>query len=252
MATELIHGALILGGRTGGDGYEGGRWLINSREPRLFSCSIKSYVLLHLPPIQRSFQSSLCTMQLSLSFSFLLTTLLFTLAQVEAFPTKRSPRTVTLPLKRLSQPSDVHPSIVIPTFDLSPGRTRGAHYASFSFYNGVSITPAAAMRGWLAVKGLPPQSWRGRSRSGCILPSFRRTTRDQMQRSGKYFIFSTSVRPERSLSIHFSGLSFENVYNQGPDPKDGFPETGLDPLISGDLTKANKPTADNSLGLDIL
>ena len=115
MAAELIHGALILGGRTGGDGYEGGRWLISSREPRVFSCSIKSYVLLHLPPIQRSFQSSLCTMQLSLSFSFLLTTLLFTLAQVEAFPTKRSPRTVTLPLKRLSQPSDVHPSNVSPT-----------------------------------------------------------------------------------------------------------------------------------------
>jgi len=50
-------------------------------------------------------------MQLSLSFSFLLTTLL-ALTQVEAFPVKRSPGIVTLPLKRLPQPSDVHPSVV--------------------------------------------------------------------------------------------------------------------------------------------
>ena len=130
MATELIQGALILGGRTGGDGYEGGRWLISSREPRVFSCSIKSYVLLHLPPIQRSFQSSLCTMQLSLSFSFLLTTLLFTLTQVEASPTEWPSRIVTLPLKRLPQPSDVHSSTVSPAPGFPRGRNHCIDYAS--------------------------------------------------------------------------------------------------------------------------
>lgn len=51
-------------------------------------------------------------MQLGVSFSLLLTTLLFAVAQVESFPVKRSPRLATLPLKRLPQRRDVHPSIV--------------------------------------------------------------------------------------------------------------------------------------------
>ena len=57
-------------------------------------------------------------MQLDVSFSFLLTALLFALTQVEASPTKRSPGIVTLPLKRVVRGSDVHPSVVSPTLDL--------------------------------------------------------------------------------------------------------------------------------------
>lgn len=54
---------------------------------------------------------------MQLGLSFLLTALLFTLAQVEAVPIKRSPLTVTLPLKRLPQPSDVPPLVVSTTFE---------------------------------------------------------------------------------------------------------------------------------------
>ena len=57
------------------------------------------------------------TMQLSHSFSFLLTALLLSFAQVEASPTKRDAGIVTLPLKRLPQSTDVHPSIVCLTLD---------------------------------------------------------------------------------------------------------------------------------------
>jgi len=60
------------------------------------------------------------TMQLSHSFSFLLTGLLFVFAQVEASPTKREPGIVTLPLKRLPQSTDVHPSIVRLTLSVHP------------------------------------------------------------------------------------------------------------------------------------
>ena len=57
-------------------------------------------------------------MQLSISFSFLLTTLLLAFAHVEASPAKRAPGIVTLPLKRVVHGSDVHPSVVSPTLDL--------------------------------------------------------------------------------------------------------------------------------------
>ena len=55
---------------------------------------------------------SFSEMKLCVSFSALLATLLFAVAQVESFPVKRSPRLATLPLKRLPQRRDVHPSIV--------------------------------------------------------------------------------------------------------------------------------------------
>ena len=72
-----------------------------------------------------------------------------------------------------------------------------------------------------------------------------------MQGSGKCFVFSASVRSERPLSIPSSGSSFVNVNNRNADPKDGFPKAGLAAQLAGGLTKAKKPTAKNSLGLDI-
>lgn len=58
-------------------------------------------------------------MQLGLSFSVLLTTLLFALAQAAAVPVKRSPGVVTLPLKRLAQQPGVHPTVVSCTLELA-------------------------------------------------------------------------------------------------------------------------------------
>ena len=84
-------------------------------------------------------------MQLGLSFSVLLTTLLFALTQVEAVPV--NPRTVTLPLKRLSQQSCVHPTVVSPTLDLLHGRDRDINHAFPSFCSSTSIAATAAMRG---------------------------------------------------------------------------------------------------------
>ena len=86
------------------------------------------------------------TMQLSVSFSYLLTTLLFALAQVEAIPTKRSPGTVTLPLKRLPQPSDVHPSIVSSILDVPLEMNCGVDTTSPSFFNNTSTVATAVTR----------------------------------------------------------------------------------------------------------
>jgi hypothetical protein len=52
-------------------------------------------------------------MQLGFSFSLLLASLiLFFSASVEAIPVRRNAGLVTLPLKRLQQRTDVHPTIV--------------------------------------------------------------------------------------------------------------------------------------------
>ena len=84
-------------------------------------------------------------MQLSFSFSFLLTTLLFALTQVKAHLTKRTPGLVTLPLRRVVQESDDHPSVVSSSLDLFFGRNRGAD-ASPSVCSGILIMPTAVTR----------------------------------------------------------------------------------------------------------
>ena len=85
-------------------------------------------------------------MQLSVSFSYLLVTLLFALARVEATPTKRSPGTMTLPLKRLPQPSDVHPSIVSSILDIPLEMNCDVDTTSPSFCNSASTVSTAVTR----------------------------------------------------------------------------------------------------------
>lgn len=52
-------------------------------------------------------------MQLTISFFALLVTVLVALSDVEALPAKRGAGMITLPLKRIQQPSsDLHPQIV--------------------------------------------------------------------------------------------------------------------------------------------
>ena len=54
-------------------------------------------------------------MQPGRSLSFLLTALLFALAQVEAAPVKQPPRMITMPLKRVPQQPGIPPSVVSTT-----------------------------------------------------------------------------------------------------------------------------------------
>ena len=85
-------------------------------------------------------------MQLCGSFSFLLTGLLFFLTQVEATLAKRSPGLVTLPLKRLPRPADVHPAVVSTTLD-APRNYRGIHSIFPSSTNSMSTAATAVTRG---------------------------------------------------------------------------------------------------------
>jgi len=56
----------------------------------------------------------------------------------------------------------------------------------------------------------------------------------------------------RPLSIHLSGLLLVGAgNNQKAAAGKGFPQAAVDASKAGGLTKANKPTANNSIGLDI-
>lgn len=56
---------------------------------------------------------------------------------------------------------------------------------------------------------------------------------------------STSSNPK---SVSNPGVAS----GQKADPKDGYPQIDLDASISGGLTKANTPSAANSIGLNIM
>lgn len=67
---------------------------------------------------------------------------------------------------------------------------------------------------------------------------------------GKCLTFSACVRSECPPSICSSGSPSDGSNNQTASGE-GFPETGLTALLSGDLTEADSPTTDNSLGLNV-
>jgi len=69
-------------------------------------------------------------------------------------------------------------------------------------------------------------------------------------RTSKRLTLSVTVPSERPLSTSSSVL-LEETGNQNATSGQGFPEAAFDAAVAGDLTKANKPTTANSIGLDI-
>jgi len=69
-------------------------------------------------------------------------------------------------------------------------------------------------------------------------------------RKSKRFTFSVTVRSEWPLSTSYS-VPLEEISTQDATPGQGFPKAALDAAIAGGLTKANKPTTANSIGLDV-
>jgi len=157
-------------------------------------------------------------MQLALSFSFLLTTLLLALGQVEATPVKRSPGFVTLPLKRLPLQSGAHPSVL---FQQHLNRSHRRH---------------ARMTG----------------REG---PSDTELERRLLKRVNLAKFPKYDKRYNRN-GVQASGIEVKIDVGDGGEilaasPQDGFPASALAAANAGGLTKANTPTAANSIGLDI-
>jgi len=164
-------------------------------------------------------------MHLALSFSVLLTTLLLALAQVEALPTTRSPRTVTLALKRLPQRSDVHPSILLQQH-VNRSHRRHARMVGVDGPSDAELE-ARLVKRFNAAK-FPKQEKR-------------------YNRNGVNKVQGSSIKGANSL-VEVGGTDGSIL---AASPADGFPKAALDAANAGELTKANKPTANNSIGLDI-
>lgn len=86
-------------------------------------------------------------MQLSFPLSFLLTTLLFALGQAQGALVKRQPGILTMPLKRLSKNTDVHPVVVSPPPDFLLEIDYGVDPTFPSVCDRISIAVTAVMRG---------------------------------------------------------------------------------------------------------
>jgi len=180
-------------------------------------------------------------MQLGFSLSFLLTALLFALAQVEAAPVKRSTGIVTLPLKRLPQPTDVHPTVLL---QQHINRSHRRHARMNGLEGPSTAELAKRLEKRLHIAQFPKYDKRFNRNGVNRVPSG-----------------DGSVKGANTLVAHHHGDEGENsssgdvlleeIDNQKGTPGQGFPAAGLDAGNAGDLTKANKPTTANSIGLDV-
>ncbi|KAF9648814.1 acid protease [Thelephora ganbajun] len=171
-------------------------------------------------------------MQLAFSSSFLLVALLFAIAQVEASPVMRS-RTVTLPLKRLPQQIGVHPTVLLQQH-INRSHRRHARMVGVGGPSTTELEKRLQKRLNLAK---PPKYDKRYNRSGArthLSLISMETGAKIVTRMGK-----------RSIRAAIGGDNLKAT------PDQGFPKAALDAANAGDLTKANKPTAPNSIGLDV-
>lgn len=180
-------------------------------------------------------------MQLGHPLSFLLTALLFALAHVEALPVKRQPSMVTLPLKRLPKRTDIPPTVLLQQH-INRSHRRHARMIGREGPSEAELTMRMEKRLNQANfqnhgkryyrNGAPPS---GSGNEDVSIKGADRLGSNQLG-NGTQDGSSNSTVPD---------LSNQNSTSAG------FPQAGLDAQIADQLTPANEPTANNSLGLDI-
>jgi hypothetical protein len=173
-------------------------------------------------------------MQLGLSFSLLLASLCLILsASVEAVPTKRNTGLVTLPLRRLQQRTDVHPTILLQQH-INRAHRRHARMTGRKEPSSEQLKHNLLERFnriGTHIKHNPRHQ-----RPGCAADKSHPNTDNLDCESGSNSFKQSSNAGHRSTSG-----------NAGS----GFSLIDLDAQSSGGLTLAKNPTAHDSLGLDI-
>lgn len=175
-------------------------------------------------------------MQLGHPLSFLLAALLFALANVDAAPVKRQPGMVTLSLKRLPKRTDVPPAVLLQQH-INRSHRRHARMIGREGPTEDEMTRRVAKR--LNQANFPSHGKRYNRVGGTFSGS---GNVDATIESAGGLGNDTQSNPSNGT---VPDLSNQNSTSQG------FPQAGLDAAIAGDLTPANTPTANNSLGLDI-
>ncbi|CDO70870.1 hypothetical protein BN946_scf184804.g2 [Trametes cinnabarina] len=186
-------------------------------------------------------------MQLALSFTTLLASVLFVLSatgNVEAAPAKRGSRAVTLPLTRIHQNrGDVHPQVLLQQH-INRGLKRYARM------KGREPPSKREMEEKIAKRMFIPEGGR---------PKFSNSKRYNRKGAGKAKAIETAEVVSDSFEAFAKGLKEAAQGGKGKKHKQaqaqaagsGGNSTGTTDADNGSLTAANPPTADDSLGLDI-
>ncbi|KAJ3483390.1 hypothetical protein NLI96_g6342 [Meripilus lineatus] len=181
-------------------------------------------------------------MQLGFSFSLLLASILFTLSTgVQAAPTRRAnPGFVTLPIKRIHQArDDIHPHVFLQQH-VNRGLKRLARMTGREAPSDLELRENLNKRLYIPASGTGSRQSKRFDRNG----------------AGRRISTTNVAAKNRKAKGNGNGRNSKNnggnnatngTANTGP----GFSEAALTAALSGGLAKANTPTADNSLGLDI-
>jgi len=206
-------------------------------------------------------------MQLGLSFSLLLASLLVALSssEVNAAPLKRNAGMVTLPLKRIHQArDDIHPQILLQQH-MNRGHRRLARMTGRAAPNDTELEAALHKRMYLLPYG--PGSKRPTKRY------YRAGIAEAKAKLIESMTNSATAETNEAFSFGKKGKKGQGAAGQGAAGQGaagkgaaasgsasaaaasatgaGFSEIDLEALTNGGLTDANTPTTQNSLGLDI-
>jgi len=195
-------------------------------------------------------------MQLSLSFSLLLASLLLAISSsnVEALPAKRNAGMVTLPLKRLHQPrSDIHPQVLLQQH-INRGRRRLARMTGRAEPSQEELRADLHKRVYLLDH--EPRSRRTKRFNRHGVPKFDALTAGSGNGGKKA---AAGVDVAAALGGGFasdtgdggadSGAAASNATSNSTNP--GVSPLDIQAIASDTVTPANAPTANNSLGLAI-
>ncbi|KAK0450069.1 acid protease [Armillaria borealis] len=169
---------------------------------------------------------------LSLSALFFL---LFTLHDVGAAPLSKKHKTLTLPLTKIQQRrADLHPQVL-----LQQHINRGHRRLALMSDSGIGPTDEE-LRASL------------HKRVHACHPN--ETTTELQKRYNPYFHGSVATLGTPTLSLHEdqNASASSSASAASASASSGFTDAEINALLNGGVTDANTPTANNSLGLDIL
>ncbi|KAL4252337.1 peptidase A1 family protein [Abortiporus biennis] len=191
-------------------------------------------------------------MQLGISFTFLLTALLF-LSGTQAAPVaRRSPGTVTLPLKRVNQArGDLHPLVYLQQH-INRSVKRHAHMTGRAVPSDAELELALRKRmesDDVLEKRYNRQGVNKNSAKSATLIGAVTGTNRAARKKGKGRKAGAAAAAGAAAGTAAGAASSSN--STASDTGAGFSQADLDAAQNGGLTTANTPTAGDSLGLDI-
>jgi len=193
-------------------------------------------------------------MQLALSFTVLLVSLLVSLSvcgdSVQALPAKRNAKLITLPLKRVHQTRDsgLHPQVLLQQH-INRGLKRHARMTGRVQPSKRSLEEKLNKRLYIPRVGRQNR----KRKDGKHIHSSVAAAKGAKAKGvdGSASANSTAAASATGANSTAAASSSDGASAGAPNVASGIPEIDVTAAASGGLTLANAPTANDSLGLDI-